>query len=595
MGKKKGPKLTDEQKQRLRELRQILREYINKGPKSTESVDPKTGEKAPTNRYSRPVDVPEEVMEALKEIMAHHQKLPDGWERILRDYQAETDKVYERLSTEEAGQLNELLKELGRGKDIDTRNLSKPLRKALQDLKEARQSLTTHLMNAYRDMLQEQQEQDEQQDDQSDDQQDGDESGDEGDEQGDEADGDDESGSENSDSEGGKKSSKSSSGTDPTDPKNSEDDKSSPDNLEDRDKGAEADQNDEDGKGNESNESDEDNGSDFEEGSDGDGDGDGDDEADDLADAEEGAGDDGEDGDDGDAPADGLEAPPVPPPGVYNINEHEADPEDVAEIIRCQSVMMTNDPDDPSRLPRWNKKELIRRVLTFRDPTPARRPTLAPIAVANIIDNSGSMGPFEKEVAGMGAALGEASKEMDSAILTVLSSNGEYACRGFSTSKDNGHWWLNGTYMGLLPNPQDFGFGSNVINPKSHAHKWEWFFSYFLPRIHNIDVKIICAFADGHPGFQLCYISNKLRKVQMVWFDPSNLQGKTEPVVEDSQRCPTKDAFTAEPDIPNASQLKGNLLKQYPGTPYGTFRGRIFARVKSIKAVIEVWHIIARF
>jgi hypothetical protein len=192
-------------------------------------------------------------------------------------------------------------------------------------------------------------------------------------------------------------------------------------------------------------------------------------------------------------------------------------------------MLIARDPEEPTQAPRWNVEKLVRLMMEpGSDLTRAKEPTQIPQDVVFIFDNSGSMNEFEKAARRLAQAVGKAAEIGSTRVVSIVSSNGEFSKslngHDFAAGKnpfhpsaqqnDDGGWYINGEFMGLLPY-DPVSFASN-----DHCARWVWFLQKELPRKYGITPKVVLYFSDDHGSIQWCYMSNKLKEMEHIWLDP---------------------------------------------------------------------------
>lgn len=241
------------------------------------------------------------------------------------------------------------------------------------------------------------------------------------------------------------------------------------------------------------------------------------------ADAEKGDGDgDGDDGDDGDGKGKTDTSDPNRPDveGVLNLSDITPDPADVLAAKQALARMIAKGLDNPTQLPRWKLGEFVKRQTTWRNLKGAKKPTLERKAVLFIIDNSPSMAHLEKQSRALAAALSASGGPGGADVIVALSSNGDYSSdQELTKTNHDGAWFLNGKLMGVLPKPSK----SSGVDPRHDGYCWKWFIKKVLPR-YKINVHLIGFYGDYDGTKKWNFISNELKEVQALWFNPENKQ-----------------------------------------------------------------------
>ncbi len=562
--------LPPEVAKRIRELRALIKHYINPTRKSKAAFDEEYGQLTP-----------EHMMELMAELMGLQDKQPDDWQGLLEDHEEALRDIMRQADTPELyGALNTYLNRMSTAKNVlDTHPHAKEL---VNKIQQERQSFISKMIAATEDGEDDSQsdgeddpndsEMDEGSDDDSegdpeDSDEDGDGEPDESDQDGDDG----EEGEASDDAQEGKDSDSdsqdSSDSSDPSDQSSDSSDQDSKDQSQDSDAKDQDSQDQSDGDPQDGDPQDGDadeldpesyaddmmddldegdgdgeDGEDEGDGEDGDGeDGDGEDGDGDSDGDEDGDGDgQGEDGEDGDSDGDdgynyGFEQPEDPPEGTYPISDEQADPVAVIKLLQSLQTLIARDPEEPTQVPRWNVEKLVRLMLEpGSDLTRAKEPTQIPQDIVFFFDNSGSMNEFEKAARRLAQAIGEAGDLGSTRVVSIVTSNGQYS-QSYSASdfaggkdpfapkpmgpsdrhNDSGGWYINGEYQGTLP------YDPEIFSNDAHCERWKWFLDKELPRKHGINPKVVLYFSDDHGSIQWCYMSHHLKEMQHIWLDPN--------------------------------------------------------------------------
>lgn len=453
-----------EQDSVLKEIAKLLSRWVKSGSKSNLPVDKKTGELRPkgtakgnmTQRYVENL-VPEDLLPILQGALEDG-KLPDALRERLRRLQRDIDAARRVLNMRERQDLDNRMQSTPNGKNIDTADFSDAMKSVAEAERQLRQELSTEILNAIEEAM-EQQEQ----------QQDSDAG---------------EDGQENT--------------------QEAKDFEEGLDDFDEEDDGSQ--------EGDGSDEGDE---------SDGEGEGEGGGEDSQEAQAfEEGLDEVEAEGEVGEQAADGEEAAADGDKSFEVDGTIEVDESEVAQFIIAIESIMARQADNPDRLPRWNKRELTKRLTTFRNPLPARRPILQQQDVLFILDDSGSMMRFEKEVRALAHAIFQTARSGSKNSLVMTTTwNGIYGHGGKDVQYPR-EYWVNGELNGTLPDPSMHG---EYLKTNDHARMWEWWLSEYLPKEHGIRPKMIIFFSDEHPAFQWNYLSNNMKGMVTIWMHPSRI------------------------------------------------------------------------
>lgn len=256
------------------------------------------------------------------------------------------------------------------------------------------------------------------------------------------------------------------------------------------------------------------------------------------------------------------------PEGVFNLSENIPNKEDVEAAKQAFARLISRGRNNPTRLPRWKMNDLTKRLSTFRNPKPAKKPTLERKAIVFIIDNSPSMAHLERESRALAAALSASGGPGGADVIVCLSSNGDYSSsRPLTAGNHDGAWFRNGKLMGLLPKPAP---GSGVDESDS-ARCWEWFLRKYLPG-QGVEVQLIGIYGDSDGTRQWAFISNVAKGVRCIWFNPTG-KGAGIPIEE-----------VYNPDLTHGGI--GRPPGYVPGDKrYEKFTGRYFIRVDTVRDI----------
>mgnify|MGYP005844680009 CR=1 FL=1 len=482
---------TDDLKQKVLRL---VRSYIRRGASAKFDIDPKTGK--PFSAMSGEGVLPVELYAILKLMLGEDSPIPDEIADFFRIYDGKLRQEEASLTEDELIQLKTFYQQLLTAKNRKELaavekllpGLDGNVQKTIENQRRLRQALATKILEAWNEFNQEEEEGEG-------------EDGEEGDDDGE--------GSQNSQH------------SDPSDM--TEDDQESGDEGDDGDDGQEGDG---DGDGEPYGETSE-HPTDFREG------------AEKWlkeleeetqkdqaeaekqaeADAEEAAGGGEEEGEQGNLP---FGDPDNPSPGdtAFDLDNMKADlnPADAQRVQQAFSKLLSMGKDNPTALPRWDKREVNKRLQTQRSLKPAKRPTVERKAVMFIIDNSPSMSRLEGQSRALAAALSAASGPGGADVIVALSYNGEFGNRGSDrNAKQAGCWFKNGKFEGELPLPYKGG----PYDQKHHGRCWEWFIEKKLPS-RGVNVHLIGIYGDYNGGAIWSYISNKVKEVSCLWFNPTD-------------------------------------------------------------------------
>ena len=252
--------------------------------------------------------------------------------------------------------------------------------------------------------------------------------------------------------------------------------------------------------------------------------------------------------------------------GAYDLSNLEVDPLHARLVQQAFDKLLRRGRDNPTALPRWNTRKFMKKLLTFKPLRPAKQPTLERKAVLFIIDNSGSMSHMEHQSRALAGALGNSSGVGSADVIVATSFNGNY---GSTINKpQDGAWFKNGKYMGKLPIPDKSG----DIDPEMHGFCWEWFIQKVLPR-KQVNVQLVCYYGDYHGMHKWCLISNRLKQIGHLWFNPTD-HDKGGLIVEKN------------PDITNRENSNVGTKGYVKGdTRYEVFRGMHFLRIDTVEEI----------
>jgi hypothetical protein len=256
------------------------------------------------------------------------------------------------------------------------------------------------------------------------------------------------------------------------------------------------------------------------------------------------------------------------PEGVFNLSNVTPNKEDVEAAKQAFARLISRGRNNPTRLPRWKLNDLTKRLSTFRNPKPAKKPTLERKAIVFIIDNSPSMAHLERESRALAAALSASGGPGGADVIVCLSSNGDYSSsRPLTATNHDGAWFRNGKLMGLLPKPTP-GSGVEV---NDSARCWEWFIRKYLPG-QGVEVQLIGLYGDSDGTRQWAFISNVAKGIRCIWFNPT---GK-------GQGLPIEEVYN--PDLTHGGI--GRPPGYVPGDKrYEKFTGRYFLRVDTVRDI----------
>ena len=515
----------------------LLRSYIRRGSAKTFSLDELTGEIKPDTHNLG--TIPSELLAVLLQMQNGDPNISPEMLQMFDKYKNAVRHREAKLTPEQKQQLRSFYNKLQEeGPKPNPNDLDASVQNALEEQKRLRQSLATQVFNALKDQNQDQ-----------DDDGDGDEDGDPyQDESEDSEDGSGEGASEDNNQQDAEGDSSGDDGSDghPDDSKGPrpEDSKKGLDEwLKDLEKQAEEQQKeDADAK-----------------------------DAEAEASAEEGQGDD--DGKDGNEAQKGDIGGPQGNP-VYELSPtDQVDPKHVRIVKQAFDKLLAKGRNNPTTLPRWDKRDFVKRMLTMRPLKPAKKPTLERHAVMFVIDNSGSMGGLEAPARAFAAALSRTSGPGGADVVVVTSFNGNYTNSDVTRSPQAECWFLNGKYKGFLPDPPP---GSGV-DKKHHTQCWAWFIRKALPR-YNVRVKTIGIYGDNNGGHIWCYLSNALKETPFLWFNPSNQKGVMQegPVIVEEN-----------PFIADRNGLVNTQGHQPGDLRYEKFRGLSFLHVTSADDIVN--------
>ena len=263
--------------------------------------------------------------------------------------------------------------------------------------------------------------------------------------------------------------------------------------------------------------------------------------------------------------------------GTFSLSDAKANPEDVAAAKSALARLISRGRDNPTAHLRWKLNDFTKRMLSLRPLRGAKKPTLERKAVLFIIDNSPSMAHLEEESRRLAAALSETKTgALDADVIVCLSFNGHFSSNTpiFDATgkpilqngkpKEDGAWYLNGKIQGQLPKPT----AASGVDPSNHGACWMWFVRKVLPR-HGLNVHLIGIYGDYDGVSEWCFLSNELKGLQTVWFNPTE-RGQGEVLEEHN------------PDFENRTGV-GSLRND--DKRYRRFRGRFFLRVDTVRDI----------
>ena len=209
----------------------------------------------------------------------------------------------------------------------------------------------------------------------------------------------------------------------------------------------------------------------------------------------------------------------------YNLSSEEPCPQHVKMVREALQKLLMRTRNNPTSLPRWDMRELGKRMMTHRPLKPAKKPTLEHHAIVFIIDNSGSMGSLEKASRAFAAALAKASDPHGPDIIVATSFNGNFINNAKQKRAAQAEcWFWNGTYMGFLPEPTSV----TKVNKLNQGECWQWFICEQL-RHHGVHAKMVVIFGDNNGAFVWSYLSNAVKHLTCLWFNPADENGKNTP------------------------------------------------------------------
>lgn len=254
--------------------------------------------------------------------------------------------------------------------------------------------------------------------------------------------------------------------------------------------------------------------------------------------------------------------------GVFDLSNLVPDPADVNAAKQALSRMIAKGLDNPTQLPRWKLGEFVKRQTTLRNLKGAKKPTLERKAVMFIIDNSPSMAHLQAQSRALAAALSATGGPAGADVVVALSFNGHYSDSKPLTEKNqDGAWFLNGKLMGQLPKPSK----SSGVDEKHHGNCWKWFIQKVLPK-YKVNVHLIGIYGDYDGTKEWCYISNEMKGIQTLWFNPENKE--LEGVLERKN--------------PNFSERLGSSYGYVKGDRrFELFRGTFFTQVDTVQDIAQ--------
>ena len=254
--------------------------------------------------------------------------------------------------------------------------------------------------------------------------------------------------------------------------------------------------------------------------------------------------------------------------GVFDLSNLVPDPADVNAAKQALSRMIAKGLDNPTQLPRWKLGEFVKRQTTLRNLKGAKKPTLERKAVMFIIDNSPSMAHLQAQSRALAAALSATGGPAGADVVVALSFNGHYSdSKPLSDKNQDGAWFLNGKLMGQLPKPSK----SSGVDEKHHGNCWKWFIQKVLPR-YKVNVHLIGIYGDYDGTKEWCYISNEMKGIQTLWFNPENKE--LEGVLERKN--------------PNFSERLNSSYGYVAGDRrFELFRGTFFTQVDTVQDIAQ--------
>ena len=256
----------------------------------------------------------------------------------------------------------------------------------------------------------------------------------------------------------------------------------------------------------------------------------------------------------------------------YDLSTESVNPRHLRIVRQAFEKLLRRGRNKPTALPRWDKRQFVKRMLTSRPLRPAKQPTLERQAVMFIIDNSGSMSSLENAARAFAAALSQASGPTGSDVIVATSFNGNFINTDSNQKPQSECWFLNGTYMGFLPEPS----AATLVDKKNQGQCWEWFIRKELRR-HGVNVKMLGIYGDNNGAHIWCYLSNGLKEVPCLWFNPCDAEGRdtTGPVMLE------KNPYIAERSgvLPAKTYSKGDYRHE-------KFRGLSFLHVMSADDIV---------
>lgn len=506
--------MTDPYKELLKDLKALIRYYIRCGSQEKLKHNPQTNQVSPSSEGG---DIPAELFTILQQMLGGENKLPPELAEMFRQFEAGLRAWEDNLTPEQRQQLQDFSKELQNAtthrqlKEAEEKaeTLDPAVQEALEGQRRLRQSLATRIYEAWKDFNQEQDEEEGEGEDDNPEDGEGDDdpysdmsdpSESSGDDDTEDGNGDGDGESDSQDGESGQDGQPSESGEDGQgqgDPFN--DDNPRPEDFEKglqkwlKELEEQTQQEEQQAQA----------------------------EAEALAEAEEGQEGEGEDGD-GD---DGQQQLPFPQGAqkgepAFELSQRQVDPYHLRIVKQAFDKLLSRGRDNPKALPRWNTRKLVQRILTGRPLRPARQPTLERKAVMFIIDNSTSMSALENAARAFAAALSGASGPGGADIIVATSFNGNFVNEDANRQPQAECWFLNGKYQGFLPVPP----ASSGYDKKYHGQCWEWFIRRELRR-RGVDVRTVGIYGDNNGGHIWCYMSNRLKGIPFIWFNPSDQAG----------------------------------------------------------------------
>lgn len=258
---------------------------------------------------------------------------------------------------------------------------------------------------------------------------------------------------------------------------------------------------------------------------------------------------------------------------TFELSSSDVDPKHLRIVKQAFEKLLERGSRNPTVAPRWKKRELAKRLITGRSLWPARRPTMEQKAVMFIIDNSGSMQSLEEAARAFAAALSGASGMEATDVVVATSYNGNYINTDTKRDPQAECWFLNGEYKGHLPEPP----ASAGVDHTYQGECWRWFVTKVLPR-HRVEVRTIGIYGDNDGGYIWCYMSNVLKQLPFMWFNPRDQLGHNNagPVIMEKS-----------PVIVGRYGMAGAKGHGKGDLKYEKFRGLSFLRVTTADDIVR--------